>query len=130
MASTKDSIAINTSSTNKIRVIGRIGSDGNEIDNIGIVNVIKIRMAKSRDLVKTGAGFFIPGTRLMFIELRQVFIKAYILHVFDLKCHIWVKTDILEYVIGNLESSDFRQLQLIAFGGFLFSKNDFDRDLL
>lgn len=38
-------------------------------------------------------------TRLVFIQLRQTFIKALILYYFDLTCHIWVKTNVLGYAI-------------------------------
>ena len=39
-------------------------------------------------------GFFIPKARLAFIELRQAFVKAPILHNFDPKSHIRIETDI------------------------------------
>ena len=48
--------------------------------------------------------FLIPGARLAFTKLRQTFIKALILHHFDLECHIWVETNILGYAIGGIFS--------------------------
>ena len=35
--------------------------------------------------------FFTPEVRLMFIKLKQIFVKALILYHFDLECHIWLR---------------------------------------
>ena len=48
--------------------------------------------------------FLIFKARLVFIKLRQVFIEALILHYFDLKYHIWIKTNIFRYVINRILS--------------------------
>ena len=42
---------------------------------------------------KTGTGFFTPKTRPAFTQLRQVFVKAPILHHFDLESHIRIETN-------------------------------------
>ena len=46
--------------------------------------------------------FFIFKTRLAFTKLRQAFFKAPILHHFDSKRHIQIKTDALGYIINNV----------------------------
>lgn len=50
----------------------------------------------------SGTRFLNPGARLAFTKLRQAFSKAPILHYFDLKCHIWIETNISGYVICRL----------------------------
>lgn len=49
-------------------------------------------------------GFFILKTRLAFAKLRQIFIKATILHYFNLKCHMQIKIDVSGYVIDRIFS--------------------------
>ena len=44
--------------------------------------------------------FFTLGARLKFAKLRQAFVKAPILHHFDLDCHIQVEMDVSGYVIS------------------------------
>ena len=48
--------------------------------------------------------FLTSGAKLMFIKLRQAFIKAPILHYFDLERHIRVETDESGYAIGGVLS--------------------------
>ena len=48
--------------------------------------------------------YLIPNAKQTFIQLRQTFIKAPILHHFDPECHIWIKTDALGYTIGEVLS--------------------------
>ena len=48
--------------------------------------------------------FFTFRARLAFIELRKAFVKVLIFYHFDLKYHIRIKTDVLEYVIDNVFS--------------------------
>lgn len=48
------------------------------------------------------AGFFISEASLAFTLLKKVFTQALILYYFDPKCHIWIKTDALGYVIGRV----------------------------
>ena len=50
------------------------------------------KMSKSKKMV--GSDFLTPIARLAFNILRQVFIKALILHHFNLKHHIRIKTDV------------------------------------
>ena len=45
--------------------------------------------------------FLTLETRIAFNRLRLAFIEGPILWYFDLKCHIWIKTDALGYVIGG-----------------------------
>ena len=78
--------------------------DGNEVTNKtnSIQGKNQAKMTKSKDLVKSknhdflsnsrnmeaGLGFLTLGARLKFTKLRQAFVKASILHHFDLKCHM------------------------------------------
>lgn len=63
-------------------------------------------LIKSKFLVESNFGSDFPtlGTRLAFGKLKQVFIKASIIHHFDPKYHIQVNIDILGYVIGRVLS--------------------------
>ena len=77
---------------------------------------------KSRNLSKskkTELDFLTSGARMAFTKLRQVFIKAPILHHFDPKRHIRVETDVSGYAIGRvlnqLTSDDSGQWHLVAF---------------
>ena len=96
--------------------------DGNKLDRSKINNSEMIegeirddevkkkvqKLSKSKNLLKSkktvGSDFFIPGARLAFIKLRQVFVKAPILYHFDLKCYIQIETDVLGYAIGGVLS--------------------------
>ena len=53
---------------------------------------------------KDKPSFLILKTRIVFNCLQLIFNKASILYYFDLKCYIWIKTDILAYVIGSVLS--------------------------
>ena len=80
----------------------------NEIGKKG-QNLFKTQnLSKSK---KIEMGFFISGARIAFTKLRQAFIKAPILHQFNLERHIQIETDILGYTIGvlfsQLTSDDF-----------------------
>ena len=56
-------------------------------------------MSKSK---KTELGFLTSGVRMVFTKLRQVFIKASILHHFDPEQHIRVEIDVSGYDIGGV----------------------------
>ena len=64
--------------------------------------------SKNRDFppnsrnMEARSGFFIPKAKLAFIQLRQIFVEALILHHFDLKYHIWIETDVSGYMIGGI----------------------------
>ena len=62
--------------------------------------------------------FFTPGAKLVFTKLRQAFIKAPILHHFNLERHIWIATDVSGYAIGGvlsqITSNDLGQWYLMA----------------
>ena len=70
----------------------------------------KITKSKNHDFLlnsrnrEAKTSFFIPETRLAFIQLRQAFVKASILHYFNLECHIQIETDTLGYAIANVLS--------------------------
>ena len=65
--------------------------------------------SKNHDFPKSrseeaGTGFLIPKARLAFTQLRQAFVKAPILHHFDLESHIRIETDASSYAIGGILS--------------------------
>ena len=49
-------------------------------------------------------GYLTADARQAFTQSRQTFPKAPILQYFDPKCHIWIETDTLGYVIGSVLS--------------------------
>ena len=51
---------------------------------------------------KAGIGFFTPKARLTFTLLKQMFVKTPILHHFDSKFHIRIKTNASKYQIGGI----------------------------
>ena len=63
--------------------------------------------------------FFTPGAKLVFTKLRQVFVKAPILHYVDPECHIRIGTDKSGYAIGGVLSQltldDLDQWHLVTF---------------
>ena len=61
------------------------------------------KLSKSKKMVRS-SGFFIFGARLAFTKLRQVFLKAPILHHFDPERHNWIEMDILGYAISGILS--------------------------
>ena len=56
---------------------------------------------------KAGTGFLTPKTRLAFTQLRQVFVKAPILHHFNSESHIQIETDASGYVISGVLNYKF-----------------------
>ena len=48
--------------------------------------------------------FLTPKARLAFIQLRQAFVKALILHHFDPESYIRIETDVSGYAIGSILS--------------------------
>lgn len=76
-------------------------------DSINEVSSNKLIIEDNSKEFKTR--FLILGAKLTFAELRQAFSLSPILHYFDLKCHIWRETDVLDYIPGeilNQPSSD------------------------
>ena len=81
------------------------------------------KLSKSKNLFKSKkivrSDFFTPRAKLAFTELRQVFVKAPILHHFDPKRHIRIKTDASGYaisgVLNQLTSDNSGRWHLIAF---------------
>ena len=68
--------------------------------------------SKNHDFPKSRPGearmsFFIPKARLAFTQLRQVFVKAPILHHFDPESYIRIETDASGYAIGGVLSQLF-----------------------
>ena len=101
---------------------------GNEVDG-GEVKVDEVgkkvqKTTKSKNLSKSkntvgSSDFLTPKAKLAFIELRQVFLKALILHHFDLERHIRIETNVSGYAIGGVLSQltldDLSQWHLVAF---------------
>ena len=133
------SIELAKSKNDRVGVGGdsRVGRNGSEIDESRMNNVEvdggevrdnKVRKKgrktfKSKNLSKfkktVESDVFTPGARLAFTKLRQAFVKAPILHHFDLERHIRIKTDISGYAISRVLS----QLTLVrpmTSGDFFF----------
>ena len=82
-------------------VMDNVKVDGGKIGKKG-QNPSKCKnLSKSK---KTELGFLTSGTRRAFTKLRQAFIKAPILHNFDLERHIWVETNVSGYAISGVVS--------------------------
>ena len=69
------------------------------------------KLTKSKKAVRS-SDFLTPRAKLAFTKLRQVFLKAPILHYFDLKLHIRIEIDVSSYAIGEV----FSQLTLDNLG--------------
>ena len=52
--------------------------------------------------IETGPSFLIPDARAVFNCLRLAFTETPILQYFNLKYHIWIKTNALGYAIGGV----------------------------
>ena len=89
--------------------------DGDEVRDDEVGTKVQ-KLSKSK---KTESGFLTSGARKAFTELRQAFIKALILHHFDLERHIRVETDASGYAIGGvlsqLSSDNLGQWHPVAF---------------
>ena len=79
--------------------------DGNEVGDDEIRKKVQ-KTSRSKNLSKSKkterSDFFTFGARLAFIELRQAFVKAPILHHFDPERHIRVETDVSGCAIGKV----------------------------
>ena len=95
----------------------RGGIDGSEMNDVevdgGEVEVDEVgkkaqKTSKSKNLSKSqktvGSDFLISGAKLAFTELRQAFLKAPILHHFNLDYHIRIETDVSGYAISGVLS--------------------------
>ena len=78
--------------------------DGGKVED----NEVGKKGRNSSKSKKTESDFLTSKARMAFTKLRQAFIKALILHHFDLECHIWVETDRSGYAISGV----FNQLIL------------------
>ena len=126
-------------------VVGNSMVGGNKVTNPKsfIKRKNQAKMTKSKILVKfknrdflpnsrnieARLDFLIPEARLAFIKLKQVFIKAPILHYFYPKCYIRTETDVSRYTIGEilsqLSSNDLGQWHPVAF----FSQKTISADI-
>ena len=96
--------------------------DGNEIEDNEVEKKVQ-KLSKSKNLSKSkktvGSDFFTPKAKLAFTKLRQVFVKALILHHFNLECQIWIETNISGYAIcgvfNQLTSDNLSRWHLVAF---------------
>ena len=85
----------------------RSGFDGSGMDDVEVDDgEVEIREKgwNSSKFKKTESSFLTSGARKTFTKLGQVFIKAPILHHFDLERHIQVETDVSGYAIGGVFS--------------------------
>ena len=97
--------------------------DGDEIEVDEVGKKVQ-KLSKSKNLSKSKKtvrflDFLTSGAKLAFTKLRQVFLKAPILHHFDPECHIRIETDASGYAIGGvlsqLTSDDLGQWHLVTF---------------
>ena len=103
-----DGSKLNGSEFNKSEVDG--GEFDSEIGKKGQKRSKSKNLSKFKKTLRSD--FFTPKARLVFIELRQAFVKASILHYCDPERYIWVETDASGYAIGR----DFSQLTLDDLG--------------
>ena len=79
--------------------------DSNEVEDYKVEKKVQ-KSSKSKNLSKSiktvKIDFLIPKAKLVFTKLRQAFVKAPILHHFDLERHIRIETDASSYIIGDI----------------------------
>ena len=100
---------------------GEVDSGEVEVDEVG-KKVQKTSKSKNSSKSKKAIGpsdFLTLGAKLAFTELRQAFLKALILHHFDLEHHIRIETNASGYaiigVLSQLTSDDSSRWHLVAF---------------
>ena len=75
------------------------------ITNLAKSKESKLTRSKRLDLLNTnvnfGTDFVTTKAKEAFIHLQKAFTKALILRHFDLRCHIWIETNVLRYAIGG-----------------------------
>ena len=89
----------------------RAGSNGSELDRskvdggkVGDDEIEKKVQNLSKSKKTVQSDFLTPKAKLAFAKLRQAFVKAPILHHFDLERHIRIETDASGYAIGGVLS--------------------------
>ena len=95
---------------------GRDGIDGSRMDDVEVdgseVKIDEVgkkgqKTSKSKKSSKSktvGSDFLTLGAKLAFTKLRQVFLKAPIIHDFNPECYIRIKRDTSGYIIGRVLS--------------------------
>ncbi len=63
----------------------------------------KAETSRAKNLGQSNT-FFTFGAKKTFIELKQAFVKVFILNHFDPKRHIYIKTDTSSYTISRILS--------------------------
>lgn len=68
--------------------------------------MLKTSTVCAKTLLKTADNFtfLTPEAKLVFLQLRQAFTKAFILYHFDPKRSIWIETDTSTYIINAILS--------------------------
>ena len=82
--------------------------NGSEFEDNEIEKKVQ-KTSKSKNLSKSkktigSSDFFIPGAKLVFTKLRQVFFKALILYHFNLERHIRIEINISGYAFSGVLS--------------------------
>lgn len=92
---------------------------------------IRSSLARSQLLAEPSSGynFQTSKARLLFAELRQMFIETPILYYFDSKCHIWFETEALRSAIGEVLKMVKSKLQSGSSGTFLGTLGSFSLDI-
>lgn len=78
-------------------------NDGNGIGSDKINNRIT-NLSSSTKKMSSKVDFFNSKASLAFTQLRKAFIKALILHYFNLKLYMQIKTNIAGYIIDKILS--------------------------
>ena len=97
----RDRIEINKSAMDNIEVDGD-KVRRNEVGKKGRKTSKSKNLSKSKKTVRSD--FLTFRARLAFAKLRQVFVKALILHHFDSERHIRIETDVSSYTISGILS--------------------------
>ena len=91
---------IDTSGIDDVEIVG----GEVDIDEVGKKGRKISKSKKSSKSETVGSDFFTPGAKLAFTKLRQAFLKAPILHHFDLERYIQIETDVSGYAIVGVLS--------------------------
>ena len=75
-----------------------------EVDKVGkkVQKLFKSKNSSKSKITVRSLDFLTPKAKLVFTKLRQVFLKAPILHHFDPNRHIRIETNALGYAIGRV----------------------------
>lgn len=84
--------------------VNKVGNSGLELKSKKKTNLTKsqILAAKLKNYINNKTRFLTFKVRIIFIQLKQIFIKAPILQYFNLKYYIWIETNASSYTINRV----------------------------